>query len=178
MANPMYFEQDTVFRQGGNFAAVEGQPGGEQQFFSQIVCEEDSVVAGEEEQSLEKLFEEKREFPRIPFRGRAMAVIFPAADDLGTGTIEDSEVVTCDLSRGGVSILHKTKLVPGQQLMLMLNESMQLAEVRWCCRVWDGLYVVGCRIDETRACDVDQQIAAIDVVISNEEFWADAMDES
>jgi hypothetical protein len=175
MANPIYFEQDTVFPQGGSFATVEGQPAGEPLFFSQ--AEREVSQATTEEQSLEKFFEEKREFPRIPFRGRAMAVIFPAADDLGSKTIEDSEVVTCDLSREGVSILHRTKLVPGQQMMLMLNESMQLAEVRWCCRVWDGLYVAGCRLEESRPCDIDQQIAAIDAVISNEEMWMDAMEE-
>jgi len=127
-----------------------------------------------EQDELNKLFEEKREFPRVPFRGRAKAVVFPSGDNVGTDTIEDSEVITSDLSRGGVSILHRTQLVPGQQLMLMLNESMQLAEVRWCCRVWDGLFAAGCRfMTETRECDVEQQLAAIDVVISNEELWWD-----
>src|SRR5262245_1058546 len=80
-------------------------------------------VAGE---PLERLFDEKREFPRVPFRGRAKAVVFPPADDPKSKGIEDSEVVTSDLSRGGVSILHRSELVPGQQLMLMLNDSMQL----------------------------------------------------
>jgi len=116
-------------------------------------------------------YEEKRQFPRIPFRGKAKAVVFPVADN-PSKTIEDSEVVTSDLSRGGVSILHRTQLVRGQQLMLMLNDSMQLVEVCWCCRVWDGFFAAGCRfLNQTRPYDLEQQLAAIDVVISSEESW-------
>jgi hypothetical protein len=117
-------------------------------------------------------FEEKREYPRIPFRGRAKAVVFPAPSSPAGTTLHDSEVVTSDLSRGGVSILNRTPLTPGQQLLLMLNDRNQLAEVRWCCPVWDGLFAAGCRfIGEPGATNIDQQLMAIDVVISSEESW-------
>lgn len=183
MSNPTLFEPDSAFPQAGDgfplvgdgLTGVDCQPGIEELVgCSQPGGEALHTEAGEFEH-LASLFNEKREFQRIPFRGRAKAVVFPAGDDVGTATIEDSEVVTSDLSRGGVSILHRTKLVPGQQLMLMLNESMQLAEVRWCCRVWDGLYAAGCSfVTESRDCDIDQKLAAIDVVISSEELWWDA----
>jgi hypothetical protein len=81
------------------------------------------------------------------------------------------------MSCGGVSILNRTQLQPGQQLMLLLNEKARLAEVRWCRQVWDGLFAVGCRfLSEPRDADVDEQLMAIDVVISNEAAWWDAAD--
>jgi len=89
--------------------------------------------------------------------------------------LRDSDVVTSDLSRGGISILNRTQLSPGQQLMLMLNDKTQLVEVRWCCHVWEGLYAAGCRfLSEPAPVNVDQQLMAIDVVISSEQSWWDA----
>ena len=177
LAIPTLFEENAFFPNVSGLPGTDCEPGVEQL----VGCEQTGaeVLQAEvlEQESLAGLFDEKREFPRIPFRGRAKAVVFPAGDDVGTATIEDSEVVTSDLSRGGVSILHRTKLATGQQLMLMLNDSMQLAEVRWCCPVWDGLYAAGCSfITDSRDCDVDQKLAAIDVVISNEELWWDVKD--
>ena len=85
---------------------------------------------------------------------------------------QDAEVVTSDLSRGGVSILNRTQLFPGQQLLLLLNDKNQLAEVRWCCRVWDGLFAAGCRfLSDPETVDVNQQLMAIDVLISSEQAW-------
>jgi hypothetical protein len=115
--------------------------------------------------------EDKREFERFPFRGRAKAVVFPPPSSPPDAALEDSEVMTSDLSRGGVSILYRTELTPGQKLLLMLNERNQLVEVRWCCRVWDGLFAAGCRfLSDPCMIDVEHQLTAIDVVIG-EEFW-------
>jgi len=117
-------------------------------------------------------FAEKREFPRFPFRGRAKAVVLPPPASPPGAAPCDAEVVTSDLSRGGVSILNRTQLTPGQQLLLMLNDKNQLVEVRWCCRVWDGLFAAGCRfLSEPDSIDVDQQLLAIDVVIASEQSW-------
>src|SRR5262245_55546478 len=114
-------------------------------------------------------YEEKRAFARFPFHGRAKAVIFPSPESPPGTTLCDSEVVTSDMSRGGVSILNRTQLQPGQQMMLLLNEKAQLAEVRWCRKVWEGLYAAGCRfLSEPREADVNERLIAIDVVISNE----------
>jgi hypothetical protein len=87
---------------------------------------------------------EAREFPRFAFRGRAKAVVL-AAPDQPQREPDECEVLTTDLSRGGLSLLLRKQLKPGQQLILVLNESNCLVEVCWSCRVWGGLYSAGCR---------------------------------
>jgi hypothetical protein len=57
----------------------------------------------------------------------------------------ESEVLTTDISRGGLSVLHRKELFKGQQLLLMLTQSSRMVEVCWCCEVWPGLYAAGCR---------------------------------
>jgi hypothetical protein len=119
-------------------------------------------------------YKEQRAHPRFPFRGRAKAVIFPPPTSPQNTTCQDSEVVTSDLSRGGVSILNRTELVPGQQLLLLLNDKNQMAEVRWCCKVWDGLFTVGCKfLTDPESVDIDEQLMAIDVLIASEQSWWD-----
>ena len=86
---------------------------------------------------------EARQFPRFPFRGRAKAVIFPPAGE--SAEPEEFEVITTDLCRAGVSLLHRKQLYPGQQVLLVLQASSRLMEVRWCCRIWQGLYSAGCK---------------------------------
>jgi hypothetical protein len=88
--------------------------------------------------------ESDREHSRIPFRGRCTAVIFPPDNKLGVEPSE-SEVLTTDISRGGLSVLHRKELFKGQQLLLMLTQSSRMVEVCWCCEVWPGLYAAGCR---------------------------------
>jgi len=87
---------------------------------------------------------EARAYPRYSFRGRAKAVVFPAS---GSEEKEprEYEVITTDISRGGLSLLHRVQLFPGQQLLLVLRGTNRLIEVCWCCRVWPGLYSAGCR---------------------------------
>jgi hypothetical protein len=85
-----------------------------------------------------------REFSRIPFRGRAAAIIFPPPSTPQAEAIE-SEVLTTDISRGGLSLLHRRELHRGQLVLLQLKRGNCTLEVCWCCRVWPGLYVCGCR---------------------------------
>jgi len=119
-------------------------------------------------------FQERRAHPRIPFRGRAKAIVFPAPASPNGTEVRDSEVVTSDLSRGGVSILYRQQLVSGQQLLLVLNDTNQMVEVCWCCRVWDGLFAAGCRFLKTaEATDAEQLLQAVDTVISDECLWWD-----
>jgi hypothetical protein len=66
-------------------------------------------------------------------------------------------------------------LAEGQLLMLLLNDKPQLAQVRWCCLVWDGLFAAGCKFhSDAHDIDIDEQLTAIDVVISSEAKWCDA----
>jgi hypothetical protein len=119
-------------------------------------------------------FVEKRESHRFPYRGRAKALLFPSSQSPPGTTLLDSEVVTSDLSRGGVSFICRTQMQPGQRMMLMLSDNMRLAEVRWCCPVWNDLFMAGCQfLSDPETSIVDQQFSAIDVVISNETSWWD-----
>jgi hypothetical protein len=83
-----------------------------------------------------------REFPRFPFRGRAQALVFALESNEEP---QESEVVTTDVSRTGLNLLHRKQLYPGQQILLVLSDTTRLVEVCWCCRVWPGLYSAGCR---------------------------------
>ena len=83
-----------------------------------------------------------REFPRFPFRGRARALVLAPQ---GGEEPQECEVLTTDVSRTGLSLLHRKQLFSGQQILLVLNDANRLVEVCWCCRVWPGLYSVGCR---------------------------------
>jgi PilZ domain-containing protein len=84
-----------------------------------------------------------RRFPRFYFRSCAEATIHP----LGKGEPSRVFVLTRDLSRNGLSILHSRQLFPGQRLDLVLNgEQPRPVEVVRCKRVTDGSYVIGCRL--------------------------------
>jgi hypothetical protein len=85
--------------------------------------------------------DEARRFPRHSFRGRALAIVFPVRKETEP---TECEVMTTDISRGGLSLLYRKQLFPGQQILLVLSDSTQLVEVRWCCRAWAGLYAAGC----------------------------------
>ena len=84
---------------------------------------------------------EERSFPRNSFRGRAQAIVFPVRQEAEP---VECEVMTTDISRGGLSLLYRKQLIAGQQILLVLSETTQLVEVRWCCRAWAGLYAAGC----------------------------------
>ena len=85
-----------------------------------------------------------RQFPRVPFRGRASAVVFPPPSTPHAEPIE-SEILTTDISRSGLSLLHRTELHPGQQVLLQLSGGSSTVEVCWCCEVWEGLFIAGCQ---------------------------------
>ena len=91
--------------------------------------------------------ENARRYERLPFRGRARAVVYPRKAKAGAEPVE-CEVLTTDLSREGISILCRRKLFRGQRLLLVLSDSSRQVEVCWCCRVWPALYAAGCRFVE------------------------------
>ena len=88
--------------------------------------------------------ESHRRFPRVPFRGRADAVVFapPSTPDLDP---VETEILTTDISRTGLSVLHRSELYLGQRVLLQLSGGACTVEVCWCCEVWEGLYIAGCR---------------------------------
>jgi PilZ domain len=90
-------------------------------------------------------YDDSRRFPRFYFRTCAEALIYPAAGKQAPPSAH-CFVLTCDLSRSGISLLHNAQLFPGQRIDIILNgEPPRLIEVVWCRRVADGRYSVGCR---------------------------------
>ncbi len=91
-------------------------------------------------------FDDQRRYPRFYFRSCADATIYPLQP--GAEPIQ-CVVVTRDVSRGGIGLLHTAQLFPGQRLDLVLNgELSKTLEVVWCRRVADNSYSVGCRFKE------------------------------
>jgi hypothetical protein len=92
-----------------------------------------------------QLYQDGRRFPRYYFRTCAEAIIHPV-----TGKEADNSahcfLLTCDLSRAGIGLLHTAQLFPGQRIDIVLNgEPPRMIEVVWCRRTADGRYNVGCR---------------------------------
>jgi hypothetical protein len=84
-----------------------------------------------------------RRFPRYFFRSVAEAFIYKLS---GNDPPDHCFVLTRDLSRGGVSVLHIAPLFPGQRLDLVLSgQTPRLVEVVRCRRLKDGRYLVGCQ---------------------------------
>ena len=104
----------------------------------------DSLFESQPANSSEQVRESPRRCPRVPFRGRADAVVFapPATPDLEP---VETEILTTDISRSGLSLLHRSELHLGQHVLLQLSGGACTVEVCWCCEVWEGLYIAGCR---------------------------------
>src|SRR5687768_6472514 len=80
--------------------------------------------------------------PREPRVVSAELVIYPE----GPGKPSRRIVLLQDMSRGGFSIVHSAKLVPGQQLDIILPGSRSRpASVAWCQPLRGKHYSVGCR---------------------------------
>jgi len=90
-------------------------------------------------------WDEKRRYPRFYFRSCAEAIIYPLRGSKETRPAP-CFVLTRDLSRGGVGLVHSQQLFPGQRLDVVLNgEAPRTTEVVWCRRWTHGRYVIGCR---------------------------------
>jgi hypothetical protein len=89
-----------------------------------------------------------RRFPRSVFRGTAWATIYPQHPARGREP-QRCEVMTRDLSCGGIGIAHTEPLFPKQILVLDAVGKLLVSEVRWCRRVDENLYVAGCRLVKT-----------------------------
>jgi hypothetical protein len=88
---------------------------------------------------------EGRRFARYQFRALATATIYPPA-----GRVEERPqvcyVLTRDLSRGGISILHPTRLAHHQRIDLELSDGRKLTlGVQWIKRLGRHSYCIGCQ---------------------------------
>jgi len=97
-------------------------------------------------------FDDVRRHPRFYFRSCAEATIYPF------GPQRDERrcfLLTRDLSRSGVGLVHREQLFPGQCVQITLNgEPPRYTEVMWCRRLAADNFVCGCRfIAETDAAE-------------------------
>jgi hypothetical protein len=86
---------------------------------------------------------ERRRHPRFYFRACAEAKIYPFGPQ--DAPPKQCFVVTRDLSRGGVGIVHGEQLFPGQRIDLVINCVSRSVVVVWCRRLVDQRYTAGCR---------------------------------
>jgi hypothetical protein len=55
-------------------------------------------------------------------------------------------LLTRDLSRGGMNLVHTDQLYPGQRIdLVLLDGVLRTVEVCWCRRLANRCYSVGCR---------------------------------
>jgi hypothetical protein len=92
---------------------------------------------------------ESRRFPRLDFRACVQALVHAPPGDPGAAPTS-CQVLTRDISRSGMNLLHKTQVFPGQMIDLTLpNGQQRRLEVVWCRRLGMGCYSVGCRFVKT-----------------------------
>ena len=86
-----------------------------------------------------------RRFPRHNFRTCIKTVVHPPAGEPGAEAFA-CQMMTRDISRGGMNVLHKQQLFPGQMIDVTLNDGQERRlEVMWCKRLGVGCYAAGCR---------------------------------
>lgn len=91
------------------------------------------------------VYDDARRFPRFYYRSEVPATIYPLAE------VEQASPIVCtlltrDLSRGGINVLHTSQLFPGQRIDLTLADGVRRSvEVVWCRRLATRCWSVGCR---------------------------------
>ena len=94
---------------------------------------------------------DNRRFPRYYFRALAVATIHPPVgrEDEGAQTCY---VLTRDLSRGGVSIVHPMPLFESQRVDLTLSDGRTFTlAIRWIRKLERTCYLMGCRFVDVPA---------------------------
>jgi len=88
-------------------------------------------------------FDDRRQFPRYHFRGRAMMQIGD----------ENFCVLTKDISRGGICLVHYAQLLPLVRGRILLTLGVRTSfEVRRCQRIGGKCYEVGARFLDPDDC--------------------------
>lgn len=90
-------------------------------------------------------WDEARRYPRFYYRACIQAVIYPPRGGEESDRVACS-ILTRDISRGGINILHREQLFPGQRLDVTLHDGVERRlEVLWCRRLAERCYTAGCR---------------------------------
>jgi hypothetical protein len=100
-------------------------------------------------QPLKNAWEDGRRFPRFHLRVCIEATVHPPTNE-PEQQVQHCQMLTRDISRGGMNILHKTQLFPGQLVDVVLHDgNRRRLEVKWCRRLGVGCYTAGCRFVRT-----------------------------
>lgn len=92
--------------------------------------------------------ENLRRFERKPCAGTLKATIYPPPFK-ADGEPVQCDVITRDLSCGGVGITHTEQLYPRQLIVLHAVTKVLIGEVRWCQQVGERSFVAGCQLVKT-----------------------------
>jgi hypothetical protein len=88
-------------------------------------------------------FNDVRQFPRFYHRASIEARVHAVRPG---STAVECRVLTRDLSRGGMNLLHSEQLFPGQWIDVALCDgSQRRVEVQWCRRLDERCYAAGCK---------------------------------
>jgi hypothetical protein len=87
---------------------------------------------------------ENRKFRRHDFRTLAIATIYPPKGR-EQDPVQMCYVLTRNVSRGGICILHPTPLFQTQRIDLELSDGRKFSlAIRWVERMEHGRYIIGC----------------------------------
>ena len=90
-------------------------------------------------------WDDARRFPRFYYRARVKGTIHPLVGNQNQQPT-DCVLLTRDVSRGGMNLLHTEQLFPQQRIDVMLKDgSVRPVEVVWCRRLAHRCYSLGCR---------------------------------
>jgi len=87
-------------------------------------------------------WDDARRFPRFAYQTRIEATIHPLD---ARQAPQCCAMMTRDLSRGGINLIHSDQLFPGQRIDIVLNGLLRCVEVMWCRRLANRCYSAGCR---------------------------------
>jgi len=94
-----------------------------------------------------------RLFQRHIFRACISAIVHAPPGQTATivtGAGTPCQMLTRDISRSGLNLLHKQQLYPGQKIDVVLTDGQpRRLEVIWCRRLGVGCYSAGCRFMKT-----------------------------
>lgn len=93
---------------------------------------------------------EGRDYPRFPYQNRIRATILPL-DGVEGEPIAACDMLTRDLSRGGINLIHSEALESQQQLLIELNGLSRCVEVVWCRRLSHRCFSIGCKFVARRS---------------------------
>jgi hypothetical protein len=88
-------------------------------------------------------WDDVRRHPRFYFRSRVQAVVHPLKNDPSAVPVT-CMLLTRDLSRGGLNLLHTQQLFPGQVVEFALADGvLRTVKIAWCRKVANRCYSAG-----------------------------------